>query len=125
MKGYLYLGSDLIRYNVGMEMKINGAPAYYPLVTAGVNWYETEKECEFLLDDMTELIFVVSEMEDGKRNRYSMALPGLPERPPKTTRLRLHMEYDSPGRCQIDVEDLGFGEMFPSSGKMWHETMEG
>ena len=125
LKGYLYLGSDLIRYNVGMEMKINGAPAYYPLVTAGVNWYETEKECEFLLDDMTELIFVVSEMEDGKRNRYSMTLPGLPERPPKTTRLRLHMEYDSPGRCQIDVEDLGFGEMFPSSGKTWHETMEG
>ena len=54
-----------------------------------------------------------------------MALPGLPDRPDKTTRLRLHMEYDSPRRCQIDVEDLGFGEMFPSSCKKWHETMEG
>jgi hypothetical protein len=125
LKGYLYLGSDLIRYNVGMEMKINGSPSYYPLITAGVNWYETENECEFLMDGMTELIFVVSEMEEGRRNRYSMALPGLPERPPKTTRLRLHLEYDSPGRCQIDVEDMGFGEMYPSSGKTWHETMEG
>ena len=27
LKGYLYLGNDLIRYNVGMEMKINGSPA--------------------------------------------------------------------------------------------------
>ena len=125
LKGYLYLGNDLIRYNVGMEMKINGSPAYYPLVTAGVNWYETEKECEFLMDGIRDLVFVVSKMEDGKRYRYSMALPGLPDRPDKTTRLRLHMEYDSPRRCQIDVEDLGFGEMFPSSGKKWHETMEG
>ncbi len=124
LKGYLYLGSDLIRYNLGMEMRINGSPAYYPLVTAGVNWYETEKECEFLLDQEEELVFVVSDMEEGKRRRYSMSLPDLPQRPPKTTRLRLHVEYDSPRRCQIDVEDLGFGELFPSSGRSWHETME-
>ncbi len=125
LKGYLYVGADLIRRNIGMEMKINGCPAYYPLVTAGVNWYEAEKEWELILDGAEELIFVVSSMDDGKRSRYSMALPGLPKRPDRTTRLRLHLEYDSPGRCQITAEDLGFGEFFPSSGKIWRETMEG
>ncbi len=125
LKGYLYMGSDLIRRNVGMEMRINGCPAYYPLVTAGINWYEAEKECELILDGTDELVFVVSSMDDGKRSRYSMALPGLPKRPDRTTRLRLRLEYDSPGRCQITAEDLGFGELFPASGKIWHETMEG
>ncbi|HIV25257.1 MAG TPA: hypothetical protein IAB71_05625 [Candidatus Scatomonas pullistercoris] len=124
LKGYLYVGADLIRCNVGMEMKINGCPAYYPLVTAGVNWYEAEKECELILDGMDELIFVVSKMDDGKRSRYSMALPGLPRRPARATRLKLHLEYESPRRCRIRVEDLGFGELFPSSGKIWQETME-
>lgn len=125
LKGYLYMGDDLIRFNVGMDMKINGCPAYYPLVTAGVNWYETEAECEFLMDGTRALVFVVSSMEEGKRRRYGMALPGLPERPDRTTRIRLHVEFDSPGRCQITAEDLGLGELFPSSGKIWHETMEG
>ena len=119
LKNYLYAGDALIRFNVGMDMKINGCPAYYPLVTAGVNWYETEKECEFLLEGTSALVFVVSSMEEGKRRRYGMALPGLPERPDRATRIRLHVEFDSPDRCRITAEDLGLGELFPASGKVW------
>ena len=123
LKGYLFLGNDLVRYNIGMEMTINGSPAYYALIAAGVNWYEAEKECELILDGTEELEFVVSSMESGKRNRYTMKLDGLPKRPPKTTRIRLRLEYDSPVTCQITAEDLGFGDMFPASHKIWHETM--
>ena len=123
LKGYLFLGNDLVRYNIGMEMTINGSPAYYALIAAGVNWYEAEKECELILDGTEELEFVVSSMESGKRNRYTMKLDGLPKRPPKTTRIRLRLEYDSPVTCQITAEDLGFGDMFPASHKTWHETM--
>ena len=76
LKGYLFLGNDLVRYNIGMEMTINGSPAYYALIAAGVNWYEAEKECELILDGTEELEFVVSSMESGKRNRYTMKLDG-------------------------------------------------
>ena len=123
LKGYLFLGNDLVRHNVGMEMTISGSPAYYPMIQAGVNWYEAEKECELILDGTEDLVFVVSDMESGKKNRYTMHLPGLPKRPPRTTRLHLKLEYDDPKSCRITVEDLGFGEMFPKSGKIWHETM--
>ena len=88
-----------------------------------MNWYEAEKECELILDGTEELEFVVSSMESGKRNRYTMKLDGLPKRPLKTTRIRLRLEYDSPVTCQITAEDLGFGDMFPASHKIWHETM--
>ncbi|MDD3278275.1 MAG: DUF5716 family protein [Lachnospiraceae bacterium] len=125
LKSYLFVGNALIRHNIGMDMTINGAPAYYPIIAAGVNWYEASRDCELILDDTDNLTFVVSRMEDGKRERYTMQLPDLPGRPNRTTRLHLHLEYDSPKRCQITVEDLGFGEMFPTSGKVWHETMEG
>ena len=76
LKGYLFLGNDLVRYNIGMEMMINGSPTYYALIAAGVNWYEAEKECELILDGTEELEFVVSSMESGKRNRYTMKLDG-------------------------------------------------
>ena len=123
LKGYLFLGNDLVRSNIGMDMIINGSPAYYPLITSGVNWYEAEKECELILDETDELVFVVSSMEEGKTNRYTMKLSGLPKRPRKTTRIHLKLEYDSPVTCQITAEDLGFGEMFPATHKVWHETM--
>lgn len=125
LKGYLYAGNDLVRLNVGMEMMVFGTPAYHSLISAGVNWYEAVGGCELILDNTAELTFVVSNMENTKKERYSMALPGLPVRPPKATRLRLHLEFESANRCRIDVEDLGFGEMYPSSGLVWHETMIG
>ena len=44
--------------DVGMEMRVMGAPAYYPLIEAGKNWYECKAGCELILDDITELVFV-------------------------------------------------------------------
>ena len=121
---YLYVSGDLVRSNIGMEMSIQGLDTYYPLISAGVNWYETEKECECLLTDKPELIFVISSADHEKTQLSRMQLPGMPHRPPKTTRIRLRMMYTAPGKCAIEVEDLGFGELFPSSGKVWHEIWE-
>lgn len=124
LKGYLYTGSDLVRINVGMEMTVFGTPAYHSLISAGVNWYEAVGECEILLDDTRELTFVVTDMENTRKDRYNMSLPNLPQRPPKATRLHLHLEFESADQCRIDVTDMGFGEMYPSSGLVWHEIMK-
>lgn len=124
LKGYLYIGSDLVRTNIGMELMIGGAKGYYSLVSAGVNWYEASGECEIIVDDVDFLEFLVSDMESSKKERYSMKLENLPKRPPKATRLHLHLEFENVHQCRIDVEDVGFGELYPSSGLTWHETVE-
>lgn len=120
LKSYRFMSQSLLLADVGMEMRVMGAPAYYPLLEAGKNWYESQAECELILDDTEELVFVVEEEKKEKR-RVSMSLPGLPKRPNKTTRLALSLEYISGKECLITVKDMGFGEMFPSSGKIWKE----
>lgn len=125
LKGYLYTGNDLVRLNIGMEMTVYGSCAYHTLISAGVNWYEAMGDCEIILDDKKELEFIVTNIENTRRERYSMDLPGLPERPAKATRLHLHLEFESANRCRIEAEDLGFGEMYPATGMIWKETMIG
>ena len=39
----------------------------------------------------------------------------LPERPPKTTRLRLELEFVNSSHGKVRIKDLGFGELFPAS----------
>lgn len=124
LKNYLYLGDALVKTNVGMEMMIMGSPAYYPLIEAGNNWYECKAECELILDKRKELVFVVSTMGDSTKKKAVMELPGLPERPNKTTRLRVFLRFVSENQCRITVTDLGFGEMYPSSGKVWEESVK-
>ena len=122
LKDYRYLGSALVTKNVGMDMRIMGAQAYYPLIEAGRNWYECRAEYELILDGTDELIFVVSPMGEGDKKKIGMRLPGLPKRPNKTTRLHVKLQYISQKKCEITVTDLGFGEMFPASGKVWTEV---
>ena len=124
LKGYRYLSDSLVTADVGMDMRVMGAPAYYPLIEAGKNWYECKASCELILDDTTELVFVVGTFGEKQKKKVIMGLPGLPERPNKTTRLSLSLAYVSQKRCRVQVKDLGFGEMFPSSGKVWDELVE-
>lgn len=124
LKDYLFMSHDLVGTNVGMEMLVRGMRVYYPLVVAGTNWYEASTECEFILDDKTSLEFVTSKMEGGEKSNCKMLLDGLPNRPNRTTRLQLKAECISTESCCITVSDLGFGDMYPSSGKTWTENME-
>ena len=124
LKGYRFLSDSLVMADVGMEMRVMGSPTYYPLIEAGNNWYDSKASCEFILDDTEELVFIVSTYHRPEKRRVGMMLPGIPLRPDKTTRLRLELQYVSSTECKVTVTDLGFGEMFPSSGKTWTETVE-
>ena len=121
LKDYRYLGNSLVMTDVGMDMRVMGAQASYPLIEAGRNWYECSAECELILDGTEELVFNATAMGETEKRRIGMRLPGLPKRPNKTTRLHVKLQYISQKECEITVTDLGFGEMFPSSGKVWTE----
>ena len=125
LRDYLYLGEDLVLTGIGMELLVSGVQSYYPLVEPGIHWYEAVKDCEILLEDARELIFLVGKMKTNEMKRYCMKLPGLPDRPRKATRLQLHLEYESPKQCTIRVTDLGLGELFPASGLEWNEVVTG
>ena len=121
LKDYRYLGNSLVMTDVGMDMRVMGAQASYPLIEAGRNWYECSAECELILDGTEELVFNATAMGETEKRRIGMRLPGLPKRPNKTTRLNVKLQYISQKECEITVTDLGFGEMFLSSGKVWTE----
>ena len=124
LKGYRFLSDSLVMADVGMEMRVMGSPTYYPLIQAGNNWYDCKASCELILDNTEELVFTISTFENPEKRRVGMMLPGIPLRPNKTTRLSLELQYVSQKECRVTVKDLGFGEMFPSSGKVWTETVE-
>ena len=123
LKGSLYLGEDLVRTNLGMEMIVRGNPSYYPLISAGTNWFEAEKTCEFILDDKDHLAFAINTMDGRSKKFFRMDLPGLPKRPARASRLRLTAACTSRDMCRVTVEDLGFGGFYESSGLTWEDTL--
>ena len=61
----------------------------------------------------------------GKMPRIvQLYLDGLEKRPPRATRLRIAFSMGSVNEVNVKVTDLGFGELFPATGKVWEQTIE-
>ncbi len=121
--GIIFGGRDMIERNLGMEMSVRGKETYYPLVNAGINWYEAHHVCEFILNGERELRVLSQPMAEGEKVVHMMRFPGLPSRPERATRLRMTVWFSSATCCHIEVEDLGFGGLYRSSGLSWKREL--
>ena len=119
----MYLGDNEMKVNVSLKVLQRGVTEFYTLISAGANWYETVGECEVLLDGTPEISFWLQAPEDKSARMERLELADLPERPAGTTRLRITAKPLSDERVQIRIRDLGFGEFFRSSGKVWEYVM--
>lgn len=119
----LFSGRDMIEMNIGMEMRIRGKETFYPMISAGVNWYEAHHVCEFIPDREREIRVISRSMTQGDQTVHMMRLPGLSHRPNRGTRLRLTIYFTSPAKCHVEVEDLGFGGFCRPSGLSWHREI--
>lgn len=124
LDGFLYQSEDLVEHNLSMQMELRGKQSTHILINAGVNWFEAEYTCEFILDNTNEIIIYARSMMGGETESYSIMLKGLPERPGRTTRLSMRLKFIAQGRCRVTIRDLGFGEFYPPSGKVWESVLE-
>jgi hypothetical protein len=115
----VFLGEDKVKANLGMRLKRNGLESYFAILDAGANWYECEGALEIILDDRPEITLIITSLTGGKVSERIFALEGLPERPPRTTRLHLSVHFESAETALLTVTDLGFGDIHPATEKTW------
>lgn len=122
-KEHIFLGKEKLKSNVGMRVLRHGEDSYYAILNAGVNWFEASRDFEVILDEGCELAFVLTSLTGGNVTGKTIALDGLPERPRGTTRLHIHVELSAVNVLEVEVQDMGFGEIIKSSGRAWSQTL--
>ncbi|MCH5261844.1 MAG: hypothetical protein J1F42_02940 [Lachnospiraceae bacterium] len=121
---HVFLGKDKLKSNVGMNVLRQGKDSYFALLDAGENWYEATKKCEFLLAGEREISFVITPLTGKNIETKKMILTGTDINNAPYTRYRLEMTMSTPETMRVTVTDLGFGELFASSGQVWEEFFE-
>lgn len=119
MKRRVYEGSDLVRDGLTIDVIDKGALGVKPLLVPGRNWYENGASVDFILDGRREIVLTKTGPDGHSRENLKIELTGLPERPNRTTRIHLTVECLSEKTCHVRAEDLGFGEFFPATHKVW------
>ena len=115
----IYLGPELAMATVGIDVRDGGNVVFYPLVRAGISWYENAAECQIILDDRRDLMVTVVSMDGEHHRNEKLPLAGLPERPEGATRLLIAAECVDKETCRVTARDLGFGELYLGSGMVW------
>ena len=122
-ESHVFLGNDKLKANVGLNVLKRGEPGYLALLDAGVNWFEASGSCEVILDKGNKLSFVITPLTGKNPEVVDVTLSDLPKRPPRTSRVRVHVSMLSEMRMQVTVKDLGFGELFKASDLEWKEVV--
>ena len=123
-KNYVFLGPDKLKFNLGLKMFVAGEEEYLAVADAGENWYDSGISYDIVLGDTKTIPLILTPLDGKGAENIEVELSGLPDRPPKASRLRLTVSFESEKRMKIETEDLGFGEFFPSTGKKWEKIIE-
>ena len=121
---YVYLGTDKLKANVGMEILRQGAPSYLAILDGGISWYDSRKEWDMILEGDNRLVFRITPLNGKNAAQTQIVLHGLQMQ--KTPICRIHAEVymETPQIMKIKLWDKGFGEFYPSSGQYWEESIE-
>jgi hypothetical protein len=118
----IFLAQDALRSNIGIEVLLREQKGYHVLLDAGVKWYNAEVEEDFILENGKEFSLLQTPVTGGEPQQLTVRLDGLPDRPDRTTRLRVLPSMPAADRPRVRIRDLGFGDIFPSGGGVWEET---
>lgn len=121
---YVYLGEDKLLANVGMNLLRQGEESYLALLNGGNSWYDCRKEWDVILEETNELTFQITPLNGKEITSHVMILSGLSSPRQPLTRIHLTVDMHSSRQLTITAKDRGFGEFYPSSGRVWEETIE-
>ncbi|MBQ3030837.1 MAG: hypothetical protein IJD24_06395 [Agathobacter sp.] len=120
---YIYMGENEMKFNLSLKVRDRGELAFYNLISAGKNWFESKGECEVILSGVEGIDFWKQLPNSREAVIETLELTDLPSRPDRTTRLRITATPVSDEKIEVQIRDLGFGEIYRSTDKTWKYTM--
>jgi hypothetical protein len=117
------MGENEMKFNLSLKVRNKGEVSFYNLISAGKNWFETTGECEVILSGTGEIDFWKQLPNSREAVIETLELTDLPTRPDRTTRLRITATPVSDEKIEVKIRDLGFGEIYRSTDKVWKYTM--
>lgn len=116
----IFLGSDKLTANIGMNILRQGEPKYFAILDAGTNWYDVNQTFDFYLEGGNTIDLKISSIIDGSTR---MAKITLEEFSGQLSRLRARFYMEKESLLVVEIEDFGLGAFRAASHKVWTEKI--
>ena len=118
-----FLGNDRLKVTIGVETD-DTPKQQIPLIEAGSQWFEAIGRCELILKETDKINIYLSYLNNNSITYGEITLSGLSVTSNKISRVSIEVKMVNENTVQFKVWDMGFGELFPSSGKDWEQELK-
>lgn len=108
----VYLSETKLTDQITVNLRVNGQEMWYPLVSWGSQWYESNNQWEVLVENLDAIEFRVESLVQGTIRTEVISLDKFPKRAEYSMRLKIETMFLDERTCKITVKDMGFGEFF-------------
>ena len=109
----IYLDETKMMDQICLKLRMQGVDKWYPIVSWGSRWYESDMQCEILLENTDDIEIHIESLVGAEMRVERVSLEGLPKRKNYTLRLQVKVMMRNEKCCCISFKDMGFGEFFP------------
>ncbi len=111
----IYLDETKMMDQICLKLRMQGVDKWYPIVSWGSRWYESDIQCEILLENTDDIEIHIESLVGAEMRVERVSLEGLPKRKNYTLRLQVKVMMRNEKCCCISFKDMGFGEFFPAT----------
>ena len=88
-----------------------------------MSWYDVNSKIEVIPDEETEMELEVFDVMTQQKKTFLLRIDPIEGRPRRTTILEVGLKFLEPKTCVLQVKDKGFGNMFPSTNRIWEKEI--
>ncbi len=119
----VFLDKDKLKSNIGMDLAHGDQVHYRALIDAGINWFDARADIDVMIGKEKEIRIILTPIIGNEKRCVVLRMDFIPDRPERASRVNLKIWMKSADEMVCRVRDLGFGEIFPSTGNEVEETV--
>lgn len=119
---WFFLGAQQSCVTVKMKVLQKGVEKKYVLVSLGEPLQE--REIDVIFQQQSKIALYVSGFLFAKEQLLEICLDDLEMGKVKRTRIRLSVRFKTQTCMELTIRDLGFGDFFRGSAKVWKKTID-
>ncbi|MCR5829200.1 MAG: hypothetical protein K6F93_02495 [Lachnospiraceae bacterium] len=121
---YLYIAPDALKSSISLRVYKDGGYEEAILADIGTPCKDAEKTVEVIMDETNELDLIVHNVLKKDFVCAIMTLDNLEERNDKSVRVRISLKFADRDTCVITVRDIGFGEIYETTYRIWEQILK-
>lgn len=123
LSNFLLMDENMISSHLTIEAYTEAKPEEIRIAKAGTPWYQVDQSLDFIPDGDTELVLTAKNVFTKEEKKFILDLEPVSGKLDRHCRVGMRVRFSDVTTCIITLKDKGFGEIFPTSNRIWEKTI--